>query len=214
MLNCKFCTKVCKSPNSLRNHERMCKLNENRKLPNIDYSTRKTSNQYLKGTAKPLSVETLALIRKNKAIYWTAERRAAQSELKKKTMPLTVALHSDSYSSNNVCGRAKKSMYKDQLMHSSWELEVAMWFDDQNIKWSRTTPGFKYEWNNSIRTYFPDFYLPEYDVYVEVKGYETDRDCCKWKAVPGLVVLKIKEVKQIRNKTLSFGTIRGSGRRS
>ena len=27
---CKFCGKVCKNPNSLRNHERLCKLNPNR----------------------------------------------------------------------------------------------------------------------------------------------------------------------------------------
>lgn len=29
-MNCKFCNKECKNQNSLRNHERLCKLNPNR----------------------------------------------------------------------------------------------------------------------------------------------------------------------------------------
>ena len=29
-MNCKFCNKECKNANSLRNHERLCKLNPNR----------------------------------------------------------------------------------------------------------------------------------------------------------------------------------------
>lgn len=28
--------------------------------------------------------------------------------------------------------------------------------------------------------YTPDFYLPDLDLYIEVKGYETDKDRSKW----------------------------------
>ena len=53
---------------------------------------------------------------------------------------------------------------------------------------------FEYEWENKIHLYFPDFYLPDYDIYIEVKGYERERDRCKWKVVPNLLVLKKKEI--------------------
>lgn len=36
MFNCKFCNKECKNDNSLRNHERLCKLNPNRQLTNAE----------------------------------------------------------------------------------------------------------------------------------------------------------------------------------
>lgn len=48
---CKFCGKLCKNVNSLRNHERLCKLNPNRQVSNfIKYNNeirsgiRKSSN--------------------------------------------------------------------------------------------------------------------------------------------------------------------------
>lgn len=35
-MNCKFCNKECKNNNSLRNHERLCKLNPNRQLTTFE----------------------------------------------------------------------------------------------------------------------------------------------------------------------------------
>jgi hypothetical protein len=44
MLFCKFCKRECKNENSLRNHERLCKLNPNRQTVNIE-EARKKANQ-------------------------------------------------------------------------------------------------------------------------------------------------------------------------
>lgn len=44
MLNCKFCSKECKNDNSLRNHERLCKLNPNRDSSSI-YIAKKASEK-------------------------------------------------------------------------------------------------------------------------------------------------------------------------
>lgn len=41
MLNCKFCNKECKNNNSLRNHERLCKLNPDRQTVKIDEARKK-----------------------------------------------------------------------------------------------------------------------------------------------------------------------------
>jgi len=44
-----------------------------------------------------------------------------------------------------------------------------------------------------------DFYIESKNVYVEVKGYETDRDRSKWLQFPEkLCIIKEKEIKQIR----------------
>ena len=63
---------------------------------------------------------------------------------------------------------------------------------------TRPTKGFKYEWNGA-RTYYPDFYIESKNLYVEVNGYETDRDRSKWLQFPEkLCIIKEKEIKQIR----------------
>lgn len=36
MLHCRYCSKECKNNNSLRNHERLCKLNPQRQLTNFE----------------------------------------------------------------------------------------------------------------------------------------------------------------------------------
>jgi len=46
MSNCKFCTKECKNSNSLRNHERLCKLNPNRQTVNINAAREKAYKKY------------------------------------------------------------------------------------------------------------------------------------------------------------------------
>lgn len=52
--------------------------------------------------------------------------------------------------------------------------------------------------NNGWHLYFPDFYLPDYNLYVEVKGYETERDRCKWAVVKNLLTIKQKELIMIK----------------
>jgi hypothetical protein len=55
-----------------------------------------------------------------------------------------------------------------------------------------------YEWNGT-RRYFPDFYIESIDLYIEVKGYETDRDRAKWLQFPEkLCIIKAAEIKKIK----------------
>jgi hypothetical protein len=103
----------------------------------------------------------------------------------------------ESYSASNVNGRVKKVLYKGVLMDSKWELEFAEWCDKESITWGKNTLGFEYEWNGN-RIYYPDFYLKDLKRFVEVKGYERERDLIKWKSVPDLIIIKIEEIKKIR----------------
>ena len=61
----------------------------------------------------------------------------------------------------------KCTCYGGIWMRSSWEVELAKWMDKNNIKW-------EYECKRFIlkdRTYLPDFYLPEKQLWHEVKGW-------------------------------------------
>ena len=168
---------------------------------------RKKSNQYIKGTAKPLSEKTINSLKRKSKEYWTPERRKALSDHKKQIMQSVILKHPESYSYKNFCGRSKKALYKDQWMHSSWELLLAKWLDNNKIKWTKKVQGFLYYWEGKSRTYFPDFYLEEMKIYIEVKGYETEKDLEKWKSVPNLVVLKEKEINQLKQNKFNIGQI-------
>jgi hypothetical protein len=66
-------------------------------------------------------------------------------------------------------------------MDSSWEVACAKKLDELNISWIRD-PAMKLEYRDrrlKLRRYIPDFYLPDHDIYLEVKGYWTD--AAKWK---------------------------------
>lgn len=57
-------------------------------------------------------------------------------------------------------------------MRSTWEVAFAAKLDKWKIDWKYESVGFvvgKGNWNG--RKYYPDFYLAEFDLHVEVKGY-------------------------------------------
>jgi hypothetical protein len=103
-------------------------------------------------------------------------------------------------------GRCKKIRYSspiagDVLVDGTWELAVAKYFDQNSIKWIRNKQRFKY-WNRikGMWSYYtPDFYLEDLDAYIEVKGYETELDKCKWSQFEHrLIVWKKEEVSKIK----------------
>jgi hypothetical protein len=52
---------------------------------------------------------------------------------------------------------------------------------------------------NGKRKYFPDFFLEDLNLYIEIKGYETDRDKAKWSQFPQrLRVIRKKEICDIQ----------------
>lgn len=50
---------------------------------------------------------------------------------------------------------------------SSWEVECAIWLNTKNICWEYEKYRFKL---STGEIYIPDFYLPQFDVFIEVKG--------------------------------------------
>jgi hypothetical protein len=190
MLKCKFCNRDEKSDKSKIQHELYCKKNSECRVkkPSMGMFGKKGSNQFIKGTAKPMSEEGREIIRElNRNRPWTIETRAKHSASMKKA----VENNPEAYSSSNR-GRVKQIEYNGIKFQGNWELDFYKWCVSNNIPCERNTKGFKYEWNGT-RTYFPDFYLPEKDEYVEVKGYQTDRDNAKWNSFPNNLRLILKK---------------------
>lgn len=105
-------------------------------------------------------------------------------ETRKKLSEITKQRIRDGWSPK--AGRAPKYKYTKKdgrvvALDGSWELKVAEYFDNLNIDWERNTKRFPYiNLKGKDATYCPDFYLPSKDLYIEVKGYTTDLDRCKW----------------------------------
>jgi len=70
-------------------------------------------------------------------------------------------------------------------MDSTWEVACASRLDELGVKWIRD-PKMKLGYvtrGRRKRNYIPDFYLPDQDVYIEVKGYWTAAAIHKMKDV-------------------------------
>lgn len=213
-MKCKYCNKLCKNDNSLRNHERLCKLNSNRQEivsnfikwnDSVSRGLGKVSNQYIKAKENG-KVITISEETKNKISKATKGRHLTKEHKDnlKIAMRKAVLNNPDSYTASNVSGRTPIIFYNGFKLKGTWELETAKWLDARNIKWTNVLNGFDYEWDGSIHIYYPDFYLTEYDRYIEVKGYERDRDRAKWEVVKDLIIIKKDEISKIKNNSFSL----------
>jgi hypothetical protein len=98
-------------------------------------------------------------------------------------------------------GRCKKFIYESPVagtvsLDGTWELKTAKWLDNNVVAWKRNTTRFPYtDANGKKRHYTPDFWVEDWNSYIEVKGYETDLDRIKWSQFPDqLIVWKKHEL--------------------
>ena len=95
-------------------------------------------------------------------------------------------------------GRCVGAWYESSIagnvyLDSSYELAYAQWLDSQGTQWTKNQIKFPYEWEGRTRFYIPDFYLIDEDVYVEIKGYKTEKDEAKWRDFPYELVILMKK---------------------
>lgn len=73
--------------------------------------------------------------------------------------------------------RGKKCTYRGIVFDSSWEKKIAVFLDSKGITWTR--PEVSLQWFDCIgkqRKYFPDFYLPDHDIYLDPKNKQVQKD--------------------------------------
>ncbi len=88
----------------------------------------------------------------------------------------------------STAGRCEKLDYISPIadkikVDGNWELRVAKYLDKIGVIWERNKKRFNYF--NSITgknaTYCPDFFVKNWNCFIEVKGYKTELDDIKWK---------------------------------
>jgi hypothetical protein len=200
---CQHCQKEITS-NNIERHLVSCSIPKPDKIYKFNprNSGKKGRNQFMKASAEgreipKLSDETkfkiLASKKRNGTFGHTEESRQKISAAMKRA----VENNPDAYTSSNR-GRVKQIIYDDIKFHGQWEVDFYKWAKEEGLNPTKAMQGFKYNWNG-VRTYFPDFYIESMDLYVEVKGYETERDSAKWSQFPkDLCVIKHSEIKKIR----------------
>lgn len=209
MYICSKCNREFDSFNKLNGHKSFCGKERNHSGINNPNYGKKGKNQYIKAreegrefipSKKEIEGRRKTSIARNKKRWDNPRARENFS----KAIQKAIKRNPEAYSASNVCGRTKlyeaiDSFGNDTKLNGKWELLVADFLNKNGINWTNKIKPFEYEWQDKIHLYFPDFYLPDFDKYVEVKGYERERDRAKWKSVKNLLVLKRKEIKEIQN---------------
>jgi len=114
-----------------------------------------------------------------KKFVFSAERREKISEAVSKW------LESDSYDTHFK--RIKRFLVKnidgvEYKCQGKWEKAVAEKLNSMGVKWVRGKP-ILYKMDGVTHRYNPDFYIPNEDRYVEVKGFYFERDRIKMRHV-------------------------------
>lgn len=66
--------------------------------------------------------------------------------------------------------KGKRFLYNETLFKYNWEIYLVKWLEEHNIFWEYEEHIFQYEsGEGKLRIYYPDFYLPDLDIFVEVK---------------------------------------------
>jgi len=80
----------------------------------------------------------------------------------------------------------QRNYYKSICFRSSWEANFAKWLELSGIAWEYE----KHRFNLEDCTYTPDFYLPEFDCYIEIKGW--------WQGMAKYKFFQLKKLKNIK----------------
>ena len=162
IMNCKHCNQERKNENSLRNHERLCKENPNKQTTPFQngeiQKRKKKSNQWSnpeyiirEDTRKKLSNKAKQQPPKSKETIEKLSRLAKERGL-------------------GGVRQSKWIKYKDKTLGSSYEYILVLSLDENNIKWD-TCKKFNYiDPFGKHRTYTPDIYLIDFDVYLDPKN--------------------------------------------
>lgn len=196
---CKYCGKICKNKNSLVQHELRCSKNSNRLEIKGNHLSHQAWNKGLtKFTDSRVANNGVSIKKLHDAGKYDYSKNKHTEETKEKIRRQKLELCAKQ--GTNLCGKGKRGYYKGYYCQSSWELAYVIYQIEHNVNFKRNTEGFSYKLDGVQRSYFPDFYLVDDDVYVEIKGYYDNKTQEKEKQFPQnkkLRILKQKEMKPI-----------------
>ena len=201
-LNCKFCQKLCKNTNALRQHEIRCKQNPSaiEVVSNfIKYNaTHQPWNAGLTKDTDPRVQQISDRMKGNK--LWSGRKHTEEAKQK-----LSKALLEYNHGDNQRNLHSKGGWFDGIYFMSTWELAYYIYQRDQGILLNRCVERFQYTWEGKLHYYTPDFIID--GVYIEIKGKEWPKDLVKYQAVKDhgkqFKVLYEKDLKDCFNYVLT-----------
>lgn len=178
---CKYCGRLCKNLNSLRNHERLCKHNPNRQVIKsnlIEYNKKRSNGEIItwnKGLSKLTDERVLkqSITLKEGFDSGRIKRGVLSEEGLKKIKQ--AASKCGGYKER--CGRGKHGWYKGIWCDSSWELAFVIYHLEHNLFIERCHEYKTYEYNGKTLKYYPDFITD--NGICEIKGYYSEKSKSK-----------------------------------
>lgn len=162
--NCSYCGKECKSINSVRQHERFCALNPFREECHFKEYNKHRVSVWNKGLTKETDERVAMSSQKASNTLKGRKGHPHTEEYKKRMRELAIQQGLGGFNM-----RKAKIEYNGVKLDSSYELRVAEDLDRNSILWERSS-SFSYEFNGIEHKYTPDFYLPDYNVYLDPKN--------------------------------------------
>lgn len=176
------CGKTFEKSQSLNSHFSRCKTHRNGTPP----ITQRNGGGWNVGLTKENNL-SVAKMANSLSVLKKGKPGNKHTEETKRKMSLKRIEFLENNPDNNILWYVVNNGEKDIKVQGEWERNVANWLNDLNIKWDRHKISYDVH-----RNYTPDFWLPEYNFYLEVKGWLSDRDRIKMKKVIEQTGIKIK----------------------
>lgn len=165
--NNKFCSRTCANSRGPRTEDFKNKLSElNKDKKHTEQTKLKIS--LIKRGGKPKTNTLCKICNKDTN---TTGRKTCSAECKSKLSKLQSRL-------NPKCG-GQKHTHRSKIVNivgesftaeSSYEVNLSTILNDLKILWKRPRYFWYTDEENNKRRYYPDFYLPEYDLYLDPKN--------------------------------------------
>lgn len=165
----KFCSKSCSA--SFNNHNRPPRSEASKK------KTSETMKKLISTNSKPKTLKKYCIVSFHPCSVCQKLITFNSSKPTRKTCSRECQIHASVGNRTYTNGRRLNIHYYNSfinqtvLLESSWELQLAEWLDLNNLYWIRPKP---IKWfddiSNRIRLYYPDFYLPTLDLYLDPKN--------------------------------------------
>lgn len=159
-------------------------------------------NQYTK--AKELGLEKPQLSETSRAKLREARIRTNKSQAFRDKISATCRKKAKEGTWHTSLARKMHYSWEGEDYHGKWELAFAKYSKEHNLGWVRNKDRFPYEFEGKVRSYTPDF--KRGNEYLEIKGYQTEKDEAKWSQFPGkLTVYRFEDLKEILGPVGAIG---------
>lgn len=164
---CKFCNKVCKNNNSLAQHQIRCSKNPDRINTVREGFNNKGKSAWNKGTKGLITFCPETRKKMSDSARKANERRKLSDEYEEYKQKMSVLAKDRGLGGFHF---RRGVYYNGVKLDSSYEVRVAEDLDRNNVAWKRCDKFYYVDDKGITHSYTPDFYLPEYNVYLDPKN--------------------------------------------